>query len=322
MASNNSNNFNTLRKLSDVTFDNEEKKPARTSPPRSPHTEKPSKTPTTTSTTTTTTTTTTKSLDDGDVAISLGGCGFLGVYQLGAIKMIYQHGKKLMDRTVRYAGCSSGSLAAAMLLLCPEKIDEALQNMYDVAEEINNHTLGVMKPGLIISQRLRTGMENVLPQDISKAQNRLYVSVTKLMKLENELISSFESREHLIDVLLASCHHPLWSNGIKGPQSPVLNGENYIDGGYTKLIPTFSDITTVTISAYASDASICPIEKSIFNDDTTCRVMNHNMKISFANLRRVKLSLLPPPKEELVKYYELGAEDAKQFLIRNNVYNE
>jgi patatin-like phospholipase domain-containing protein 2 len=50
-----------------------------------------------------------------------------------------------------------------------------------------------------------TGLTKVLPEDIHlRATGRLHISVTRLADRKNLIINRFESRDHLIDALLAS----------------------------------------------------------------------------------------------------------------------
>lgn len=52
-----------------------------------------------------------------------------------------------------------------------------------MADEVNDKTLGAMSPGFVISDRLRKVVEKFLPDDVAKANDLLFVSVTKLKVL-------------------------------------------------------------------------------------------------------------------------------------------
>ncbi|CCD62148.1 PNPLA domain-containing protein [Caenorhabditis elegans] len=257
--------------------------------------------------------------DAKNICLSFGGCGFLGSYQFGAAKMIFDHGKKLMKRVERYSGCSSGSLVAAMFIFNPEKISEAVEEIYKMADEVNDKTLGAMSPGFVISDRLRKVVEKFLPDDVAKANDLLFVSVTKLKTWKNELISNFESKIDLIDCLMASCYHPMYSSGLNG-KAPILRGEAYIDGGYSNMIPEFLDMRTVTVSAFAGDADICPVEKSALFNDFMFAFFNQNMKLTLSNMKRVTNALFPPTRAILQEYFNAGARDAEKLLKDSGFY--
>ncbi|EFP02535.1 hypothetical protein CRE_02372 [Caenorhabditis remanei] len=259
--------------------------------------------------------------DAPQICLSFGGCGFLGSYQFGAAKTIYDHGKELLKRVVRYSGCSSGSLVATMLIFNPEKIPEAVEEIYKMADEVNETSLGAMSPGFVIGERLRRVVERFVPDDVSKANDLLYVSVTRLKTWKNELISQFYSKSDLIDCLMASCYHPMYSSGLSG-KAPVLRGEAYIDGGYSNILPEFLDKRTVSVTAFAGDADVCPVEKSALFNDWMFAFFNQNMKMTFSNVKRVSNALFPPPRGMLQKYYEAGAQDAEKLLKEAGMWND
>ncbi|EGT57162.1 hypothetical protein CAEBREN_22861 [Caenorhabditis brenneri] len=257
--------------------------------------------------------------DASSVCLSFGGCGFLGSYQFGAAKMFYDHGKELLKRVDRYSGCSSGSLISTILIFAPEKITEAVEEIYKMADEVNNTALGAMSPGFVIGDRLRKVVERFVPDDISKANGLLFVSVTRLKTWKNELISNFTSKSDLIDCLMASCYHPMYSSGLSG-KAPILRGEPYIDGGYSNILPEFLDKRTVSVTAFAGDADVCPAEKSALFNDWMFAFFNQNMKVTFSNMKRVSNALFPPPRGMLQQYFEAGAKDAEKLLKEAGMY--
>lgn len=257
--------------------------------------------------------------DATQVCLSFGGCGFLGSYQFGAAKMFYDHGKELLKRVDRYSGCSSGSLISTILIFAPEKIAEAVEEIYKMADEVNNTALGAMSPGFVIGDRLRKVVERFVPDDVSKANGLLFVSVTRLKTWKNELISNFTSKTELIDCLMASCYHPMYSSGLSG-KAPILRGEPYIDGGYSNILPEFLDKRTVSVTAFAGDADVCPAEKSALFNDWMFAFFNQNMKVTFSNMKRVSNALFPPPRGMLQQYFEAGAKDAEKLLKEAGMY--
>lgn len=55
--------------------------------------------------------------------LSFAACGFLGIYHLGAASALCKHGKKLLKVVKAFAGASSGSLIATVLLTVPENLE-------------------------------------------------------------------------------------------------------------------------------------------------------------------------------------------------------
>nr|XP_045059155.2 patatin-like phospholipase domain-containing protein 4 isoform X1 [Desmodus rotundus]XP_045059156.2 patatin-like phospholipase domain-containing protein 4 isoform X1 [Desmodus rotundus]XP_045059157.2 patatin-like phospholipase domain-containing protein 4 isoform X1 [Desmodus rotundus] len=146
------------------------------------------------------------------INLSFAACGFLGIYHLGAASALCKHGQKLLRNVKAFAGASAGSLAASVLLTAPEKIQECNEFTYQFAEEIRRQSFGAATPGYDFMARLRSGIESILPPDAHElAQHRLHVSITNTRTRENLLVSSFSSREDLIQVLLASSFIPVYA---------------------------------------------------------------------------------------------------------------
>uniref|UniRef100_A0A8R1HL62 PNPLA domain-containing protein n=1 Tax=Caenorhabditis japonica TaxID=281687 RepID=A0A8R1HL62_CAEJA len=258
-------------------------------------------------------------VDAEKVCLSFGGCGFLGSYQFGAAKMIHEHGKELMKRVTRFAGCSSGSLVATLLFLNPEKISVAVEEIYKMADKVNEAPLGAMTPGFTIGDKLRAIVEQFIPDDISIIEDKLFVSATKLKDWSNVLMSKFDNKKDLIDCLMASCYHPMYSKGLSG-KAPIIKGERYIDGGYSNILPEFLDCRTVSVTAFAGDADVCPAEKSALFNDRMFAFFNQNMKLTLSNAKRLSNSLFPPTRDVLQQYFQAGSADAEKLLRSSGMY--
>ncbi|XP_070258825.1 patatin-like phospholipase domain-containing protein 4 isoform X3 [Myotis yumanensis] len=149
------------------------------------------------------------------INLSFAACGFLGIYHLGAASAFCKHGQKLLKDVKAFAGASAGSLVASVLLTAPEKIEECNQFTYEFAEETRRQSFGAVTPGYDFMARLRRGMESILPPNAHQlAHSRLHVSITSTRTGKNALVSSFSSREDLIQVLLASSFLPFYA-GLK-----------------------------------------------------------------------------------------------------------
>ncbi|XP_074215216.1 patatin-like phospholipase domain-containing protein 4 isoform X1 [Camelus bactrianus] len=189
------------------------------------------------------------------INLSFAACGFLGIYHLGAASALRRHGKKLLKDVKAFAGASAGSLVASVLLTAPEKIEECNEFTYKFAEETRRQLLGAVTPGYDFMARLRSGMESILPANAHElAHNRLHISITNTKTRENDLVSSFSSREDLIKVLLASSFVPVYA-GLK----PVeYRGQKWVDGGFTNSLPILPVGRTVTISPFSGRLDISP----------------------------------------------------------------
>ncbi|XP_029460285.1 patatin-like phospholipase domain-containing protein 4 isoform X10 [Rhinatrema bivittatum] len=62
--------------------------------------------------------------------LSFAACGFLGIYHLGAAAAFLRHGKRMLQAVKAFAGASSGSLVATVLLTAPEKTKVLLASSF------------------------------------------------------------------------------------------------------------------------------------------------------------------------------------------------
>ncbi len=81
---------------------------------------------------------------------------------------------------------------------------------------------------------VRTWLEELLPSDAAeRCSGRVTVVVTELPWLATRSISSFDSREDLIDIALASAHVPLFLDGRIAAQ---CRGRWCIDGSFCYIL--------------------------------------------------------------------------------------
>lgn len=62
--------------------------------------------------------------------LSFSACGFLGIYQLGAVGAILRHGDRLLEALRACAGASAGALVAAVMITAPDKLEVKHLNMF------------------------------------------------------------------------------------------------------------------------------------------------------------------------------------------------
>lgn len=60
------------------------------------------------------------------INLSFAACGFLGIYQLGAVDALLTHGHRLLSCLRACAGASAGALVAAVLITAPDKLEVKL----------------------------------------------------------------------------------------------------------------------------------------------------------------------------------------------------
>ncbi|KAL3990624.1 Patatin-like phospholipase family protein [Acanthocheilonema viteae] len=250
---------------------------------------------------------------EGDIALSFSGCGFLGVYHFGVLQGLNRDGKSLMKRVKRCAGASAGSLAAALWTFQPNDTEKGFNDVIKMATEIHSLRFGALSPNFALHKSLQKIIDLYIPEDISNAQDRLYISLTDQKRNINRLISRFTSRNYLIDSLLASCYIPLYS----GSSPPVIDGDQYIDGGFTNNLPIFEELPTITISPFSGSAIIAPNDYDSMGPfrEWRLRVGTQELKVNVQNMIRGAQALFPPNLEILKNYYEMGQRDAMKFLL-------
>nr|XP_020642649.1 patatin-like phospholipase domain-containing protein 4 isoform X2 [Pogona vitticeps] len=245
--------------------------------------------------------------------LSFAACGFLGIYHLGAASALYRHGKKLLKVVKAFAGASSGSLIATVLLTVPENIEECTKIIYEFAEDTRKLYFGALTPGYDLMAKLRGCIDSILPPNAHEiAENRLFVSVTSAKNGKNHLLSNFASREDLVKVLLASSAIPLYA-GI----NPVeYKGQKWIDGGLTNGLPILSVGRTITVSPFSGRLDICPQDKGRM--DVYAKVAKQDLLLSTTNLVRLHQALFPPGQEKMKSLYQEGYDNAIHFLLKEN----
>ncbi|KAG8524561.1 Patatin-like phospholipase domain-containing protein 4 [Galemys pyrenaicus] len=247
------------------------------------------------------------------VHLSFSACGFLGIYHLGAASAFCRHGPRLLKNVKAFAGASAGSLVASVLLTAPEKIEECSQFTCNFAEEVRQLSLGALTPGYDFTARLRRGLEATLPAEAHRlAHRRLHVSITHARSGRNCLVSSFPSREELIQVLLASSFVPIYA----GLQPVEYKGQKWVDGGLTDSLPVLPLGRTVTISPFSGRPDICPQDGDQLG--LSVNVANQDVTLSAANLVRLSQALFPPGPRTMQALHQRGFDDAVRFLRREN----
>lgn len=246
-----------------------------------------------------------------DINLSFCGCGFLGIYHVGVASCFHEYAPQLSMHKI--AGSSAGALVAVAHICGNLQLAYATTDILQVAIDARARSLGPFHPSFDINATVRDALERGLPDDVHlRASGKLHVSLTRVYDGENVIISQFDSKEDLIQVLLCSCFIPFWS----GLVAPKYRGVTYIDGGFSNNLLILDD-KTVSVSPFAGEADICP------RDDThsllQISLSNTSFSLTPNNLYRLSHALLPPPPEVLSELCEQGFADGIRFLQRMNL---
>lgn len=237
----------------------------------------------------------------------------MGIYQLGVVGALLRHGERLMGGLQACGGASAGALVAAMLLAAPDKIESCEDFTYRFARSVRRQSLGAVTPGYDFMLELRKGIEDILPQDAhQRVEGRLHVSLTHSKTRRNHIVTSFGSRDELVQALLASSFVPFYA-GLK----PVkFQGQTWIDGGFTDSLPIMPEGRTITVSPFSGPQDICPP----YSGRSPFMLGLANMSVHFTtqNIVRLNQALFPPSDSRLHALGQEGYENAVQFLKKEH----
>ncbi|MEQ2222025.1 hypothetical protein ILYODFUR_021698 [Ilyodon furcidens] len=240
--------------------------------------------------------------------ISFAGCGFRSIYYVGALSCILERVPQLVHGASKFGGASSGCLVAAALAV-GIPIEQLCFSILNLAKGARKHTLGVFHPTFRMLHTVRDSLLEKLPEDAHiLATGRLYVSLTRLPDGGNVLVSKFDTREELIQVLMCSCFFPVYCGFIP----PSYHGEHYVDGALSNNMPLFEHRNTITMAPFSGESDICPREGT-FNF-FEANYGNVSIQVNTGNVYRVCTSFLPPTQEKLAGICQNGYTDALRFL--------
>ncbi|XP_030636556.1 patatin-like phospholipase domain-containing protein 4 [Chanos chanos] len=243
--------------------------------------------------------------------LSFAACGFLGIYQLGAVGAFLRHGEKLLASLNACAGASAGALVATVLITAPDKLEHCKEFTYKFANSVRSQKLGAVTPGYDFMLELREGLEEILPPNAHQlAADRLHISITHSKSGKNSMVSRFSSRNDLIKVLLASSFVPVYA-GLK----PVeFQGQTWIDGGFTDSLPILPAGRTITVSPFSGPQDVCPPHTG--RGSLHLNLANMRIMFSKENLVRLNQALFPPSISRMKMFDQEGYQDAVRFLKR------
>ncbi|KAB0797303.1 hypothetical protein PPYR_08297 [Photinus pyralis] len=242
--------------------------------------------------------------------LSFAGCGFLGIYHVGVAVCFRKYAPHLLLNKI--SGASAGAIAACCLL-CDLPLGDITSDVLRVALDARSRSLGPFSPSFKIQTLLLEGLEKYLPEDAHvRVSGKLHISLTRVYDGKNVIVSQFESKEDLLQALLASAFVPIFS----GILPPKFRGVRCMDGGFSDNLPAI-DENTITVSPFCGESDICPRDDSsqLFH----INVANTSIELSRHNIYRMTRILFPPKPEVLSNMCKQGFDDALRFLHRNNL---
>jgi len=245
---------------------------------------------------------------DLNTNISFAGCGFIGIYHVGASVCLKKFAPHLLKNKI---GGSSAGAMCAVALVCDLPLVEVTRNVAMLAFEVNDRMLGPFNPTFNLHRKLKTAFLDFFPEDVAEQSNgRLYLSLTKASNKSNMLISEFISKDDLVDAVCASSFVPVMSGLIP----PKFRGEFAIDGGYSDNIPHLGG-HTITVSPFAGDASICPSDESFASLILSIpHGSGGSVNLSSDNVRKLGDAIIPPNSKKMKEICSQGFDDAMKYL--------
>ena len=107
---------------------------------------------------------------------------------------------------------------------------------------------GALSTGFFLAERLSTIVGRYLPEDVSAAEGRLFISLTRQRDKSNRIVCSFPSRDYLLRCLSASCYIPMYSSGYYAVP-PIIDDEVGRRTAFNSAVPTRQRSQTATASS-------------------------------------------------------------------------
>ncbi|XP_066489583.1 1-acylglycerol-3-phosphate O-acyltransferase Pnpla3-like [Tiliqua scincoides] len=252
----------------------------------------------------------------GGWSVSFAGCGFLGVYHIGAATCLRERAPHLLRDARHVYGASAGALAGAVLLGGGSLV-EACAAVMAVAKEARKRNLGPLHPSFNVMKIMRDGLYKNLPENTHQLMaGKLCISLTRVSDGKNVLVSNFNSKEEVVQALLCSSFVPIYCGLIP----PSFRGVRYVDGGLSNNLPQHDSKNTITISPFSGECDICPKANSAnFHE---MNFTNTSIQFSLGNMYRLTQALFPPEPKVLGEFCEQGYLDAFRFLRENGILHD
>lgn len=186
--------------------------------------------------------------------VSFAGGGIYFFWQLGALKELQER----YDLTkVPMAGASSGALVAVMAAcdVDPELIFEEAYKLA-VDNDIWNRKFGLLG---IWGGLIREWLDRLLPENAHEmCSHRLHVIIGKAPKLDQFEVNRFDSKEDLIEAVMASAHVPFFLDGrpfLQYREQPCWDG-SFPDFFFSRNSEFLERDNSTLIVDYSMDAEL------------------------------------------------------------------
>lgn len=217
-------------------------------------------------------------------------------FHVGVIKALKQEG--LMNQDSHYSGTSGGSICALHAcseLSCEETLEMIIAMSSDPVVWKN------------MDAALRASLATLVTEEaLKRCQGKLHVTTTKIWpdpKPHVTIFSHFDSTEHLIECVAASCFIPMY--GASKLTVPIGAAQHqYIDGGVYAMIPP---VGKVTISPFGN--SHFKIGPPNFR-----HIDIHLSKDEYPLRKLLYRALNPAPEKEMRELYSKGIQAAHTWL--------
>uniref|UniRef100_A0A8C6UCC4 triacylglycerol lipase n=1 Tax=Neogobius melanostomus TaxID=47308 RepID=A0A8C6UCC4_9GOBI len=240
--------------------------------------------------------------------LSFAGCGFLGIYHVGVSSCLLEKAPFLVHGATKLYGASAGALTASVLA-SQACIAKCCEDVIEVAKEARRRNLGPLHPSFNLVKVLKSGLDRDLPSDAHvQASGRLCVSLTRVSDGENILVTQFNTKDELIQLL-----HPIYCGLIP----PSYRGVRYVDGGISNNLPQADQKNTISISPFSGESDICPRDNS--SSFHELRFTNTSIQMNLGNMYRLSRALFPPEPKVMAEMCQSGYQDALRFLEDNNL---
>lgn len=166
-------------------------------------------------------------------------------------------------------------------------------------------------------------LERLVPENGHKlCSSRFGLTLTNIWTLDCPFVSEFESRQDLIDALVACCFIPVWSGSFSCPK---YKNKPYCDGGFINNRPTF-EMRPEEIESGRRTICMCPfpteeIEIAPKVDDYlfSLSTVGLKYKVDKTALPMGVRALIPCKISDYKPFFEGGFNQMKQFILKNDM---
>ncbi|XP_034500251.1 patatin-like phospholipase domain-containing protein 5 isoform X3 [Ailuropoda melanoleuca] len=231
--------------------------------------------------------------DEGSWSLSFSGAGFLGLYHVGVTRCLSERAPHLLQGARRFYGSSSGALNAVSII-AGKSVDFCCSHLLGMVKHVEQLSLGIFHPAFAPIEHIRQQLQDSLPSNIHiLASQRLGISLTHWPDGHNIIVTSFTTREEVIQALVCSLYFPFYCGTIP----PEFRGERYIDGALSNNLPFADCPSIITVSPFHGTVDICPQSTSASMHELNA--FNASFQISTKNFFLGFTSLIPPSPEDL-----------------------